>query len=293
MSVLSSFDYFKPATIEQALALWEKYKRNVRYIAGGTDVLVQMKAGKPPADYLVSLLNISDLSYIKQDNNGLRIGPLTTHRQLELSDIIKDKYPVLHDAVKQIGSVQIRNVATIGGNLCSALPSADTASPLLVLNAQLKVVGVQGERLLSLTDFFISPGKNALEASDILTEILIPAIMGKSGAAYIKLGRRRAMEIPLIGAAVYLAVNERGFCSEARVALTTSAPIPLRSPVAEEALIGSRIDEKTLQNAGEQALMDTSPRTSWRTTAEYRKKVIPVLIIRAGLLALERLADKT
>ncbi|HHT47316.1 MAG TPA: xanthine dehydrogenase family protein subunit M [Firmicutes bacterium] len=292
MAILNTFHFHKPVSLKEAVELHENYGPQASYIAGGTDVIVGLKKNKLEPGHLISLLNIPGLNHISSDGKELHIGALTTHRQLEMNEEIGQKFSVLHDAVKQIGSVQIRNVATLGGNLCSALPSADSASPLLVLNAKIKTAGVKN-RILAINDFFVGPGQSALEPSEIVTEIIIPYPHQRSGAAYVKLGRRGAMEIPLIGAAVYFEVDELGFCTKARVALTTAAPTPIRVPNAEAALEGKKLNQDVFRSCAERALLDASPRTSWRTTAEHRRAVIPVLVERACAISLARIEQSS
>ena len=160
---------------------------------------------------------------------------------------------------------------------------------MLVLDAQVKTIGKNSERIIPLKDFFISPGKSILDDTEILTEILIPSVAKLSAGAYIKLGRRKAMEPAIVGAAVHIEIDTEGICKKARVALTTVAPTPARSPNAEAALEGERIDAQVARHAGEKALQDVCPRTSARCTAEHRTMVIPVLIERACLTSIERI----
>ncbi len=282
------FNYFKPASVAEAVELSGKLAGDCGFMAGGTDVLVELRSRKATLGNIISLKEIKGLSYIHLNEAELLIGAMTTLRELETSSIIKEKFTVLHDAVQQIGSVQIRNVGTLGGNICSSLPSADSAAPLLVLEARLRITGPAGDKEIALKDFFTGPGKNVLLPSEVVREIVIPVPSRNAAAAYIKLGRRKAMEIPLLGAAVYLDFEENDICKEARVALTTMAPTPIRAPQAEAALVGGKVDESSLKLAGEQANLDACPRSSRRCSEEYRRKVLPVLVRRAGLTALER-----
>ncbi len=286
------FEYLRPKSITEAVELGVTYGSEAQYMAGGTDVLVNLKNKPQKAlKFIITLRYVNDqLNYIKLEDRYLKIGALTTHRDLEKSALIQREYQVLHDAVSQVGSVQIRNVATIGGNICSSLPSADTASPLLVLGAQLKIMGQDGEKVVALEDFYLGHAQNILNKGDILTEIIIPPKKSYAAGKYYKLGRRGAMELPLVGAAVYLVMDKNlDLCLDARVALTTAAPVPLPAKKAAQELVGKPISPDNLTKAGKIAVQEASPRTSLRTTAAYRREVLPVLVRRAGLEAYERI----
>ncbi|HHX77692.1 MAG TPA: xanthine dehydrogenase family protein subunit M [Firmicutes bacterium] len=286
--MFKQFNYFKPASVAEAVELSGKLAGNCAFMAGGTDVLVKLRSRSVTFDNIISLKEITDLSYIRLEEEELLVGAMTTLRELESSSIIKERFTVLHDAVKQIGSVQVRNVGTLGGNICSSLPSADSAAPLLALEARVRITGPEGDREVALKDFFTGPGKNVLKPAEIVKEITIPVPPRSAAAAYIKLGRRKAMEIPLLGAAVYLDLEAEDICKEARIALTTMAPTPIRVPRAEAVLVGGKVDKNSLRIAGEQANLDACPRSSRRCSEEYRRKVLPVLVRRAGTIALKR-----
>jgi len=290
--MLREFDYLQPESVEEAVNMRQKYGEKSIYIAGGTDVLPKMRKQRGPVPpVLISLKKISALSNIYEEDDAINIGALVTHHELERSELIGQTFPVLADAVSQIGSVQIRNVATIGGNLCSSLPSADTSSPLLVLNATLKIFSLsRGEYNLDLKEFFVSSGKNILQEDEILKEIIVPKPGENSGGAYYTISRRNAMEIPLLGAAVYLVVGETGKCNEARISLTTCAPTPLKNEEAAKKLIDQEINEDTLYAVGQIAASNASPRRgSFRCDSDYRIDMIPVVVKRAGMIALKRI----
>jgi len=290
--MLREFDYLQPESVEEAVNMRQKYGEKSIYIAGGTDVLPKMrKQSGPVPPALISLKGIAGLNNICDEEGAVKIGALVTHRELERSALSGQRFPVLADAVSQIGSVQIRNVATIGGNLCSSLPSADTSSPLLVLNAAVKIFSLsRGEYIIDLKEFFVSSGKNILKANELLEEIIIPKPEPNSGGAYYTISRRNAMELPLLGAAVYLVMNEAGQCKEARISLTTCAPTPLKTEEAAMDLVGKEINEETLYAAGKAAARDASPRRgSFRCDSDYRIDMIPVVVKRAGMIAFKRI----
>jgi len=288
---MRKFAYLVPKSLDEAVSLHESYGDRARYIAGGTDVLVKVKEGKLAPDYLISLRHIlrQETPFINQETGELIIGAFVTHRQIEKSPIVQLNYPILHDAVKNIGSVQIRNVATIGGNLVNAVPSADGAIPLIALDARVNIYGTKGARSMELRRFFLGPGQCDLERGEILTEIVVPPVPARSGGAYIKYGRRAAMELPMLGVGVMLSLEEdRAACAAARICLGVAAPTPLRCFEAEKHLEGRPVDENSLAEAGRIAGEESKVRDSIRGVAWYRREMVSVLVKRMGLKALER-----
>jgi carbon-monoxide dehydrogenase medium subunit len=292
---MKKFEYLIPTSLNEAISLYESHAERAKYIAGGTDVMVKIKEGKMAPDYLISLKNIlgQERQFLKHENDTLRISALATHRVLEKSSLVQTQYPILYDAVKNIGSVQIRNVATIGGNLVNAVPSADGAIPLIALDAKVSIVGPKGERNMDLVRFFLGPGQCDLEHGEILTEITIPPLLPRTGSAYIKHGRREAMELPMLGVGVLLGVKEDlKTCVKARICLGVAAPTPFRAQMAEEFLEGKVIDEDVLSEAGRIAGKESRVRDSIRGVAWYRREMVGVLVKRMGLKALERIEQK-
>jgi carbon-monoxide dehydrogenase medium subunit len=223
----------------------------------------------------------------------LFIGAFNTHRAIEKSSIIQLNYPILHDAVKNIGSVQIRNVATIGGNLVNAVPSADGAIPLIALDGKAHIYGTKGHRSVDLRRFFLGPGQCDLERGEILLEIVIPALAPRSSGAYIKHGRREAMELPMLGVGVVLGLEEDlATCARARVCLGVAAPTPLRCLEAEKYLVGKTVDEVSLAESGRIAGEESRVRDSIRGLAWYRREMVGVLVKRMGLKAFQRAQQK-
>ena len=287
------FNYYRPGTINEAVQLKSRFGTKAIFMAGGTDEMVGLHEKHTCSfEHLISLTGIQSLNEIKEENGSLYIGATATFSEIAKSDLIKSKYAILKDAASQVGSVQIRNVGTIGGNVCSSLPSADTSSPLLALGAKVKIVSTRGESIQDLAGFFVAAGKNILREDEMVAEFIIPAAEPNTGGGYYKLGRRKALEIALLAAAVYLKLDkDKKTCLEARIALATVAPTPLLIKEAVTELIGKSVTEETLTKAGLAAIKEASPRTSFRSDADYRKDVIPVAVKRAGLLALERALD--
>lgn len=288
---MDKFSYLMPKSIDEAISLMETHGERARYIAGGTDILVKIKEKKAMPDFLISLRHISDMAYIRyEENEGvLRIGSMTTHRMLEKSPLIREKYPILSDAVDDIGSVQIRNIATIGGNIVNAVPSADGAIPLITLGSEVRMKGPKGERSMELVNFFIGPGQTLLEHGEIVLEFVIPRLPSHSGMAYCKHTRRAAMELPILGVAVLLSLEDDGItCSEVRIGLGVLAPTPMRAVNAERIMQGKKVDDDLLKRAGKVAAEECKARDSVRGEAWYRRSMVEVMVKRLGRICLER-----
>jgi carbon-monoxide dehydrogenase medium subunit len=309
---MKKFDYLKPKTLEEALGLLNQYGEKAALIAGGTDVLVMVKQKTISPDVLISLQGIPGLDKIQHDGN-LKIGPMVTHRIIEKSQLIRKEFSALADAVDVLGSIQIRNVATIGGNLCTAAPSADTAPPLLVLAAQLKLKDAKSERTIPIDQFFTGPGETVLEQDEVLTEILIPKPLPNTGSAYWKHQRRQALDLPILGVAVLLSLNKATVtcsdllctttpistvlhslegddlvCKEVRIALGVAAPTPMRAVKAENLLRGKKMSDELLEEVAAMAAKEAQPRDSIRGEAWYRRDMIKVLVKRMAMKSIER-----
>ena len=289
---LPKFGHHAPASISEALSLLARYDEKAEVYAGGTDLLVAMKKREKLPEHLINLKGIVEMGGIHADGNeGIRIGPLTTLAALERSTPVKEGLRPLWDAVNVMASPQIRTLGTIGGNLCSAMPSADTAPPLIALGASLKIMGPRGERTLPVENFFKGPGKSDLKPGEILFQILIPGPLAKSGGAYLKLMRRSAMDIAQVGVAVCFSSDSVGnkVCKEARIALGAVAQTPIRAPRAEEYLIRKEITQRVAKEAGRIASQEATPRSSIRASKEYREAMIEVLTERAVMEAARRI----
>ena len=286
---MEKFEYLKPNSIYEAISLSQSLGEGARYIAGGTDVMVKIKEGMIKPEYLISLKHIHGLDQITYKNGELRIGSLVTHRMLEQSLIIRKEFPILTDAVENIGSVQIRNVATIGGNIVNAVPSADGAIPLIALGASVRIIGSIGERTMALEDIFIGPGQTVLEKEEILLEFIVPKLPPHTGAAYFKLTRRAAMELPVLGVAVLISLfRDTKKCFYSRIGLGVLAPTPMRARNAEAILKGEELNDEILEKAGKAAAEECQARDSCRGERWYRKAVLEVLISRVARVAMER-----
>jgi carbon-monoxide dehydrogenase medium subunit len=279
---MRKFEFSSPASLTEALDLLERHGAEAKLIAGGTDLLVQMKSKLAAPEFVISLLKIPDLSGMGQNGKGCRIGALAKHAQIENDPILQGKWGLLAAAAHKIGSPQIRNLGTVGGNLCNASPAADTASPLLALEAEVVLAGKKRERRVSLDSFFSGPGKTVLAEGEILKEILIPPVPAGSVWAYLKLGRRKSLDLALVSVAVLLTLDSQTrSCMRARVALGAVSPTPVRARETEKFLEGKVLDGKVLREAGEIAQKECSPISDIRATAEYRKEIVKILVDRA------------
>ncbi|MBI4321996.1 MAG: xanthine dehydrogenase family protein subunit M [Chloroflexi bacterium] len=282
------FEYYEPSTIQEAIALLSE-KEAVKLMAGGTDLLVGMKMQKYSYGSVVALTKIPDLSSVLYDESQglLRIGALATHNDILASQDVQTKYLALAEACLLVGSRQVRNLGTVVGNICNASPSAETAGPLLVYDARMSIVGPSGQRIVPLRDFFEGPGKTVLAANEIATELQVPNPEPNSGAAYLKLSPRRAMDLAVVGVAVYVALKN-GVCARARIALGAVAPIPMRAPKAEAILMGQPLTDELIASAAQWASEESRPITDIRGSAWYRREMVGVLVRRAAKLALDR-----
>jgi CO/xanthine dehydrogenase FAD-binding subunit len=289
---MMDYDYVKPASLKEVLGLLKKHGPKASLIAGGTDAMINIKNKELAPEVLISLRGLEELRYIEK-TDGYHIGALTTHAMLEQSEMVEAELSALHDAACQVGSVQIRNVATIGGNICNAAPSADTAGPLLALGATVVLEGPRGNREVPIADFFKGPSETVLKSNEVLVEFHIPEKPGRFGSAYWKHSRRKAMDLPLLGIAVALALTESENVSHARIALTVAAPVPMRAYKAEEFLKGKLLDNEVLAEAGRIASSEASPRDSLRGKAWYRREMIEVFVPRMATLAAERMRNES
>ncbi len=275
-------DYFEPKSVDEALSLLGRYGEQARVIAGGTDVLVDMKFKEEP-EYLLNIKRIPDLSYIKEDGASIRIGPLTTIHEIETSRIVKEKLPVLWEACHQFASLQIRNTATIGGNICRASPSGETLAPLLVLNAVAEIVFSEGAERIPMEALFLGPGQTKLRSKGLLKQIEVPYPPAGSASVYLKHAVRGAMDIAMVGVGVLIVPDSTlGTIKEARIGLGAVAPTPIRAKKAEATLRGKPLSATLAQEAAKIASSESSPISDQRSSAEYRGWIVEALT-RRGL----------
>ncbi len=279
LRTLKPFKYFEPRTVDETLQILSEYGAKARVLAGGTDLLLSMRRGRVSPQYIVCIKNIGGLEQIRySQEDGLRIGALTTHQAIADSPLIRDKFGLLASACGKIGGFQIRSMGTIGGNICKAGPSQDSIPSLLVLDTKLKLVGQQGERIVPIDEFFTAPFQTVLKETELLTEIHIPNSPPGSAGCYQWFTKVTEADETLVGVAVLMTPDSAGsVCKDIKIGLSSVAPTPIRARKAEEVLRGKKIEDKLVEQAAKVAIGETSP----RSRAEYRRRVTGVLVKRA------------
>ncbi|MEK7441785.1 MAG: xanthine dehydrogenase family protein subunit M [Chloroflexota bacterium] len=277
---MKPFDYFSPKTLSEASEVLSKYNDDARMIAGGTDLLLKMKAGRLAPKAIINIKRIPDLRGLTF-NSHLTMGALTTLEEIKQSPIIQQHYPALSSAAATMASVQIRNLATVGGNMCNAAPSADLAPILIALNATAVINGAKGERRVLLEEFFTAPGKSVLGVGELLISLEVPKQEGKS--IYLKHSPREHMDIAVVGVGIAC----RGFnpLTQVRIILGAVAPIPLRAKKAEEEVMGGSLTKERIERAAKTAAEEAKPIDDVRGSVWYRRKIVEVMVKR-GLTGL-------
>jgi carbon-monoxide dehydrogenase medium subunit len=287
---VNRFDYLAPTSLAEALAMLAD-RPEALPLAGGTDLLVQIKEHRRPVEALLSLKRVSEMHQLSL-NGTLVLGTAVSLAQIAAEQQIRQNYAALGDGAALIGSVQIRSMATVGGNLCNASPSADTAPPLLVLKAQAVIAATGGERTVPLAEFFLGPGRTILQPGEILKEIVVPQPLARSGSCYLRHTPRAAMDIAVVGVAAAISLDTEGVIAEARLALGAVAPTPIRAAAAEALLPGQRLTEELLAEVGHVAAQEARPIDDMRASAEYRRHLVSVLTQRALGQAVARAASQ-
>ncbi len=282
------FKYFKPGSVGEAIYLKKEYK-NSKYVAGGTDIFVLIKKKAISPSVLISLRNLDEIKGIEENENSVFIGAGTTLREIEKSEIIRNYFPALYDALIDMASVQIRNVGTIGGNIVNASPGADTASPLLVYNAKVVIITDDfKERTLPLEEFFKGPKQVFLAEEEIVKGFELVKPIKNSGSAYKKFMKRNAMDLANAGVAMNIFFDEDDKIKDVRIGLTTVAPTPIRAEETEKFLINKKISEDILIKAGEIAKDECSPIDDIRGKAWHKKEIVKAYIKRVGMVCYRR-----
>ncbi len=276
------FEYLEPTTLNECAQMLAEHKEKARLLAGGTDLIIQMEQHKRKPEVVIYAMRIPELSGVRVEADGsVRIGATTTLREVETLPLIKEKFPVLSYAASTVGSVQIRNLATIGGNVCNASPAGDTLPALLALDAQARIQSVNGERTIPLEEVFTGPGQTCLAPEEFLVDIIIPADAANLSAIYYKQCVRQAMDIAVVGVGVSVK-RSNGTCDDVRIALGAVAPVPFRAKTAEDVVRGKKVDGKLIQQAAEKARAESRPIDDVRGSAAFRKEMV-LRLVRRGL----------
>lgn len=276
--MIRDFIYARAKSLEEALDLIDQHKEDCKIICGGQSLLILMRQGLVAPGYLIDIKNVDELDYIGFDaKKGLRIGATTTHRTVELSSLIKEKYPILVDMEKNLASIQTRNWGTIGGNLCHGDPAGDPGPVFMALNGSVKIASKQKTRILPMEEFFIDYFETALEEGELLSEIQIPPIPPRTSVAYEKFNIIKNDQ-GIVSVAVAVTLEKDGLvCRDARVVLGAAAPTPIRARETEKLMIGEKLVTDLLEKAGEKASEEADPVPDIHASEEYRRILVKVL----------------
>jgi len=277
---LYKFDFIAPQTAAEAVAELQNRGPGGKLLAGGTDLLLQIKARVMKPAYVVDLSRVGELAQIEdRSGEGVFVGSMVRLRTIQLSPVLAERSPILVDGAKLVGSIQIRNLATLGGNLCNAAPSADVSPPLIVAGARAEILGPAGRRSVSLDDFFLGPRRTVLGPDEVLLGVLIPRAPRRSGGSYLRHTPRKEMDIAVVGVGSAVTLDD-GYCTAARIALGAVAPTPIRSVKAESVLVGQRLSTELITRAAETAAEDARPISDVRGSAEFRRHLVAELAKR-------------
>lgn len=286
---LPEFEYFAPETLEEALGLLKRYGEKAKILAGGTDLLVMMKDKLLKPEVLIDISKLIELQGIQYvPEQGLTLGAATKIDEVQHSLSIQKNWRALAQAAGELGSAQVRSMATLGGNSCHASPAAETPPALVALGAKVSLACPGGEREILLENFILGNRKTALQGGEILTRFFLPEPSPRSASVYLYHALRGAMEIDMLNVAVYLALApDLRSCQEVRIALGAVSPVPLRAEKAEVILTGSKMENSVIEAAGRLASAQASPISDLRATAQHRREVVEVLVRRALTQAYE------
>ena len=286
------FELMEPKTLAEACSLLAEYEDKVKIIAGGQGLLPLLKHRVIIPDYIINIKGLTDLEYISNGSNGLRIGALTTHRAIELSALVKERYPMLAELERVLGCVQTRNWGTIGGNLCDATPANDPPSALIALGARVKIASVRGEREMPLDEFIIGYRKTALEPDEILVEVQVPKLPPHTGGVYHK-ERVRVTDSPIASVAAVVSLDEGlEVVIGARVVLQAVGPTPIRAKEAERIIVGERVQDGLIDKVAAVAAKEARPISDVYGSAEYKREMVKVVTRQVVTQAIERAQQK-
>ncbi len=278
---MARFDYLEPHSLDEALGMLDKYGERARLVSGSTDFLVRWRTGVWRPEIVVCMQHVPGLNGVDfNDDDGLSIGAMATVQDIEQNAIVRARYPALAAGATAFAGVQVRNLATVVGNVCNASPAGDTLPALLAYDAECRIVGSNGERWLPLTEVFVGPGQTAVAAGEIMTELRLPTPPPNSGGLYIKHSPRGAMDISAVGAASVVSIGADGLCASVRIALGAVAPTPMRAFGAEGRLVGQAPTDDNVAESARLAAQASRPIADVRSGAEYRREIAQVLAER-------------
>ena len=283
----ASFEYLRPGTISEAIALLQQHGDDAKILSGGQSLIPMMKLRIARPGWLIDIGRIPGLAHIKEEGGHLKIGGLVREADLEASDLIRSKFPIIHDTAMVIADPLVRNLATVGGNLAHGDPANDHPATMLALGAKVVATGPRGEREIPITDFFVSIFTTALEPNEILTEIRIPTPDPRSGGAYFKL-ERKVGDFAAAAVAVQVTLHSDGTCKTAGIGLTNVGPTPLKATKAEDFLRGKKLDAAVIDQAAQLAADVAQPNSDLRGPAEFKKGLVKEFTRRGLRRAMER-----
>ena len=282
-----AFEYLRPNTLPEAIAFLQQYGDDAKILSGGQSLIPMMKFRLARPSHLIDINRISGLSYIKEEGGYLKIGGLVREAELEDSPLIRQKYPILFDTSRVIADPQIRNRATLAGNLAHGDPANDHPATMMALGAKIVAIGPQGERVIDVESFFLTLFTTDLQHDEIVTEIRIPTPPARSGGAYLKL-ERKVGDFATAAVAAQLTVNQEGTCQKAGIALTNVGAVPIKVAKGEEFLRGKKLDEANITQAAQLAAEAAQPSSDLRGPEEYKRGLVKELTRRALARAYER-----
>jgi aerobic carbon-monoxide dehydrogenase medium subunit len=287
---MKNFDYLEPTTVAEACSLLQQHAGEAKVFAGGTHVTILMKQGLFEPKALVNIKNIQDLKGVRYDSTeGLIIGALTTHRELEMSALVKEKFPVLCEAEREVANIRVRNMGTVGGNLASGEPLTDLSQIFMSLDSKLKITGPLGERTISVEELFVDFYTTSLAEDEIITQVVIPPLPPRSGIEYIRFSSSSVIDKPSVGVAVRLTLAEvKDSIENARIVLGCVGPTPVRARKAEENLTGKNVSAELAAEAGKIAAQECKPTDDLRGSEQYKRAIVGTLVKRAAMKAYER-----
>ena len=287
---MRNFEYLEPTTVAEACSLLKQYAGEAKVFAGGTHLTILMKQGLFAPKALVNVKNIQELKGVRYDSTeGLIIGALTTHRELETSALVKEKLPILCEAEREVANIRVRNMGTVGGNLASGEPLTDLSQIFIALDGKARIVGPNGGRTIAVEELFVDFYTTSLAADEILTQIMLPPLSPRSGVEYVRFSSSSVVDKPSVGVAVRLTLdNGAETIHVARVVLGCVGPTPVRARKAEENLIGKNVSVELATEAGKIAAQECKPTDDLRGSEQYKRAIVGTLVKRSAMKAYER-----
>lgn len=275
------FSYHKPQTVDEVISLLEVHAEKARVLAGGTDLLLQLKRKITSPEHLISVKELQELRGVEKTSESIKVGALTTLSALEKDNFFRDECPVLAETASKMASPQIRQLATVGGNICNSSPSADLLPPLIALGTKVNLIGGQGERTMLLEEFFTGPGENKMKKGEVLTGITIPrSSLEESKVCYMRHSIRQGHDIALVGVAVMVKMADDNQVEDAKIVMGAVAPTPVRALEAEDVIKGEIASEALFIKAAQLATAAASPIDDLRASASYRRQIVNTLVYR-------------